>query len=163
MTTTTPFEQGPYLSAALLCEKVLTEQDGVKLAIRIIDRVTRTVAGPSPPEDMAPFDYEVTLLLRLKSGRARGGKPLRIVLVKPSGGSSTPLHQTISFEGEDDRGWDVVVNMRIRIEEPSVYWFQVYLDDVRLTQVPLRVVYQVRRIHGPTGGPPPTQEPPAGS
>ena len=47
MATNIPFDQGPYLSAALLCEKVLEEKDGVKSAIRIIDRVTRTVTGPS--------------------------------------------------------------------------------------------------------------------
>lgn len=38
---------GPFLSAALLCEKVLVEQDGIKSAIRIIDRVTHAVLGPT--------------------------------------------------------------------------------------------------------------------
>lgn len=66
-----PFEGGPYLSAAFLCEKVLTEADGVKSAIRIFDRTTHTIAGPAPPTEMQPFDYEFMLFIRFKSGAAR--------------------------------------------------------------------------------------------
>jgi len=165
MVASIPFEEGPYLSAAFLCEKVLEERDGVKSAIRIIDRVTRTVVGPSPPDTMEPFDYDATLLVRLKSGWARGSYPLRIRLVKPSGASPPPLQQTVYFEGEEDRGIDVVVNMRIKFEITGIYWIEVYLGEVRLTRIPLRVIYmpQVRQMYGPSGGPPPGQEPPSGS
>jgi|SRR3990172_5065939 len=165
MTTSTPFEQGPYLSAALLCEKVLIEQDGVKSAIRIIDRVTRTAVGPSPPEEMAPFEHEIALFVRLKSGWARGSYPLRIRFVKPDSESLLPPFQsTIPLEGEEDRGADVVVNMKLRLDMPGIYWFHVELGDIRLTQVPLRVIYirQVTQTHGGGGGSPPALEPPTG-
>lgn len=159
MATAQPFERGPYLSAALLCEKVLVEQDGVKSAVRIIDRLTRTAEGPSPPQQMEPFEYELTLLIKLKSGSARGVYPLQVRLVKPSGESPTPLTQNILFEGEDDRGVDIVGNMKIRFDQTGVYWFQIYFGEVRLTQVPFRVIYmpQVRQIRDPGGGPPPAE------
>lgn len=165
MATNIPFEHGPYLLAAFLCEKVLEERDGVKSAIRIIDRVTRTAIGPSPPETMEPFDYDTTLLIKLKSGWARGPFALQVRLAKPSGESAAPLQQTVYFEGEEDRGIDVVVNMRIKFEMTGIYWFQVYLREVCLTQIPLRVIYmpQVRQIRGPSGGLPPAQEPPSDS
>lgn len=66
------FEQGPYLSAAVICEKVLEETNGVKSAIRMIDRITRTEIGPNPPPDMIPFEYNLCLLVKFKAGRARG-------------------------------------------------------------------------------------------
>ena len=163
MATPISFEHGPYLSAALICEKVLEERDGVKSAIRIIDRVTRTVVGPSPPAEMEPFTHEITILIRLKSGEARGHFPLRITLVKPSGESPPYLEQTIVFEGEEDRGVDLVVNASIKIEYAGIYWFWIYLEGVVLTRIPFRVVYvpQVSQIQrGPGGGPPPVQEPP---
>ena len=159
MTTSQRFEEGPYLSAAIICEKVLVEKDGIKSAIRIIDRVTRQAIGPNPPHEMEPFDYETTLLLRLKSGRARGTYPLEIQLIKPSSESAVPLKQTILFEGEEDRGIDIVANMKIKFDLTGIYWFNIILNDVRLTRIPFRVIYlpQVRQIGASSGGPPPAQ------
>jgi hypothetical protein len=156
MTTALPFENGPYLLAAFICEKILEERDGVKSAIRIVDRVMRTVVGPSPPKEMEAFDYDLTLLIRMTSGMARGPYTLEVRLVKPSGESPPPLMQTVHFEGEEDRGIDVVVGMRIKLDMTGVYWFQIRLDEVRLTQIPLRVIYipQVRQIRGSSGPPP---------
>ena len=156
MVTSQTFQEGPYLLAAIICEKVLVEEGGVKSAIRIIDRVTRQAIGPNPPQEMEPFDYETTLLIKFKSGRARGTYPLEIQLVKPSGESPTPVRQTILFEGEDDRGIDIVTNMRIRFDQTGIYWFNIILNDVRLTRIPFRVIYlpQVRQMSAPSGGPP---------
>lgn len=165
MVTAQPAERGPYLSAALLCEKVLVEQDGVKSAIRIIDRLTRTVAGPSPPEQMEPFDYEMTLLIKLKSGSVRGVHSVQVRLVKPSGESPTPMVQRALFEGEEDRGVDIVAMLRIRFDQTGIYWFYIYFDDeVLLSRIPFRVIYmpQVMQMSGPGGGPPPGHESPSG-
>jgi len=162
MTASRSVEQGPYLSAALICEKVLEERDGAKSAIRIIDRVTRTAVSPSPPEEMDPFDWDGALLIRLKSGWARGTYPLRVSLIKPSGESPMPIQSSVYFEGEEDRGVDIVANMTIKFDQTGIYWFKIYLADKLLTQIPLRVIYmpQIRQIPGPSGGPPPSQESP---
>ena len=155
MVTSQTFQEGPYLLAAIICEKVLVEQDGVKSAIRIIDRVTRQAIGPNPPQEMEPFDYETTLLLKFKSGRARGTYPLEIQLIKPSGESPTPARQTILFEGEEDRGIDIVTNMRIKFTLTGIYWINIILNDVQLTRIPFRVVYlpQVRQKSTASGPP----------
>jgi len=159
-----PLEQGPYLIAACLCERVLDEKDGVKSVIRFVDRITRTMVGPSPAEEMEPFEYPLTLLVKLKSGWARGAYPLQIRLVKPSGESPTPFQRTIYLEGEEDRGTDVVVNMRMKFDTPGVHWFDVHLGEVRMTRIPLRIVYipQVRQVRRSGEGRPPDQPPPAG-
>lgn len=164
MATSVSFAAGPYLSAALLCEKVLVEQDGGKSAIRIIDRVTRTASGPSPPKVMEPFDYEVKLLIRLKSGQARGPYPLRVSLVKPSGEIAGPLQETIYFEDEDDRGVDVIGNIMIKFDREGIYWFDIYLKEVLLTRIPFRVIYvpQVKQIHEPSASLGPAREFPTG-
>lgn len=150
-------KQGPFLSAAVLCEKVLIEQDGIKSAIRIIDRVTRTVVGPEPPIEMEPWDYDVTLLLKLKSGWARGVYPIRVEIAKPSGERTTPVTDSVLFEGEEDRGVDIVGNMRIRFTQTGIYWIYIYLSDELLTQLPFRVIYmpKVMRLSPRAGGPPP--------
>lgn len=137
----TDFSRGPYLSAAFLCERVLNEQDNVKSAIRIIDRVTRGIAGPEPPDTMEPFDQEMTIFVRFKSGWARGSFQLRLELVKPSGDSITLTRQTVIFEGEEDRGVDIVGPMRMRVEMPGLFWFEVHLNETLMTRIPFRVVY----------------------
>jgi len=148
MASRQPPQEGPFLSAALICDRVLEEKDGTKSAIRIIDRITRTVVDFSPPEEMEPFQWEGTLLIRLKSGWARGSYPLTIKLVKPSGETPPPFQYTAFFEGEEDRGVDFVVNMRIKFDQTGIYWFKIFLKDSLLTQIPLRVVYlpQVRQV-----------------
>ena len=160
-----PFENGPYLSAALLCERILEEKDGVKSAIRIIDRVTHTTVGPSPPEEMEAFEYDLNLFLRFKSGMARGSHTLEIRFIKPSGESPAPIRQTLLFEGEEDRGVDIGARMHIRFDLTGIHWFNVYLDGICVTRIPLRIIYmpQLIQIPGQGGQSPPDQGPAAGS
>jgi hypothetical protein len=154
MTAEGKFTQGPYLSAAFLCEKVLTDTDGARSAIRIIDKVIRTVSGPSTPETMEPFNYPVILFLRFQSGLARGPLELEVRVLKPVGEFPTQLRRTMSFEGDDGGSVDMVGNLLLWLDQPGLYWFDVYLDNVRVTRVPLRVFYQPRvtQMNEPVAG-----------
>lgn len=136
--------QGPYITA-LLCERVLEEKDGIKTAIRIIDRVTHVRVGPDAPSTLEPFDYQLSLLIKLTSGATRGLYSVAVHLVKPSGESKEVVRQAVNFEGDDDRVGDIVGQMKMRIEMTGVYWFEIFLDDrgrtELLTRLPFRVVY----------------------
>ena len=90
------FSQGPFLSAAFLCDKILIERDGVVSAIRLVDRVNQTVTGPEPSEVMEPFDYQLTLFVSFKAGSTRGPMQLEIRMEKPSGTSPAPTRQTVN-------------------------------------------------------------------
>ena len=159
------FDKGPYLSAALLCERLLLEQDGVASAIRIIDRVTRTAVGTSPPEKMDPFEYDLTLVTILKAGWAQGAHAFRVALVSPLGESRNVVQQTAFFEGGEDRGVNIVGRMRIRFDLEGIYWFEVFLEDKPLTRIPLRIVYLrtvTPRSPGQSGFSPQRPESPTG-
>lgn len=145
-----PFSQGPFLSAAFLCEKVLQEKDGVTSVIRIVDRINRAVIGPELKTEMEPFDHNLFLYLTFKAGKARGPMELNIRLEDPSGASKSPLTQTVNFEGDDERGVNIVADFRLRIQLPGLHWFDIFLDRVRVTRIPLRVLYspQIRQIPG---------------
>ena len=135
-----PFSQGPYLAVAVLCEKVLVERDGVFSAIRLVDRINRSAVGAEAPAVMEPFDYQLYMFLSFKSESARGPMTLDVRMEKPSGSSVSPTHQTVNFEGDDERGINLVTDVRIRFEEPGLYWFHVFLDSQRMTRIPMRVV-----------------------
>ena len=67
-----PITGGPYLQAALLCEKALQETDGVVSVIRIVDRWF--VSGPT--EEMLQTAIQATMELMFKSGFHRGPKKI---------------------------------------------------------------------------------------
>ena len=148
---------GPFLQVACICETTVQRADGVLTLVNIIDRVNITAQGPSAPEQMPATNYQLTLALILKAGRARGRYELRITPERPDGSTAQPFVLSLNFEGEDDRGVQLVQRMGIRLSDEGLYWFNVYLADRLLTRLPLRVVYS--RITVGIGPPqaPPTQ------
>ncbi len=143
---------GPYLTAALLCEKVLQEKDGILSAIRIVDRIIATAQGSQPPVQMPPVLVNITALLMLKSGEVRGSDTIKVQPVAPSGLRSPEISWPIFLEGED-RGANVILQVAFQAMEEGLYWFDVTFKDELLTRIPLRVVYQ-RLAIGQTGGTP---------
>lgn len=134
------FEEGPYIQAACFCDMVIEDKNGVLSLIRVIDRVTRTIRASSPPDEMPPGPYKTHLVLMLKSGSALGRSALKVVPRLPSGETRDPVNVTVHFEGEE-KGQNVVMNMEIPLEMEGLYWFEVYIDEEKLTSIPLRVIY----------------------
>lgn len=145
------FQYGPYLQTAVICDKVLQEKDGVCSAIRIIDRITRTAMGPTPAKQMEPFTHPLALLLAMKAGQARGTYQVEIRPVKPNAEQSLPsLRSTVFFEGPDERGVNLVSEMIIGFDQEGLWWFDVYLNDRRITRIPLRIVYLPQPTNPPS-------------
>ena len=135
-----PFEAGPYIQAACFCEMVLEDKEGVLSFIRLIDTVTHAQIGASPPQDMPPVPYEIKLVLMLKSGTAIGRYNLRVVPELPDGSTKDPVVLTVHLEGEE-RGQNLIIRLGLTLEMEVLYWFKVYFEDQKLTQIPLRVKY----------------------
>ncbi|MGB2800632.1 MAG: hypothetical protein WBC82_12405 [Dehalococcoidia bacterium] len=135
-----PFETGPYLKAAVFCEKVLREPDGVMSLIRVVDRVTITATGPDAPATMPKTPYNITAVIALTSGQSRGRHEIKIEQEEPSGLKKPPFLATVQMEGED-RSANVIVNMHLTFEMEGLFWFYVYIDDTLLTKMPFRIMY----------------------
>ena len=142
--STVPPLLGPFLGASFLCEKVLLESDGVASVIRIVDRLIHQPLADDPHGAMEPFPHELSLFLMFKAGAARGPMSLEVRLEKPSGESGAPFLQTVNFEGDGDRGINVITKVNASWDMPGLYWFDVLLDGSRVTRIPLRVVYSPR-------------------
>ena len=139
---------GPYLAAALICERVLQEQDGVVSAVRIIDRVA-FIAEPdgTPIQPVQP----IVFLIQLKSGSARGRYALTLRMEKPSG-EEVPLIDgaPVFLEGED-RGVNVILNAGFEPDQEGLYWFDLLFEGERVTRIPLRAIYQPLPRERPAG------------
>jgi hypothetical protein len=134
---------GPFVNAALICEKVLQERDGVLTAVRIIDRFTITaVASAAEPLDNIPLSVlNFSFLLVLKSGVFKGTAPVTIRVNSPSEQVVAQSTADVFFEGEE-RGVNIVSQMQFPVQEEGLYWLDVICLEQLMTRVPLRVFYQ---------------------
>lgn len=133
---------GPFVNVAVLCERVLREEDNVLSLIRLFGRYNVTATGPGAPEQMPPQTVMLTMVLGFASGAARGRSTVRIDTYAPSGlrtGQAPPM--SVLFESED-RGANVILNVQFVADAEGVYWFEVLVDEQALTRIPLRVIYQ---------------------
>ncbi|MEX1253551.1 MAG: hypothetical protein WEE64_04345 [Dehalococcoidia bacterium] len=132
---------GPFLTTAVLCEKVLEDKDGVLSAIRIVDRIIQTAVGTEAPDEMPPVPVNLTALISFKSGAARGRHTIKLRPETPAGFSLPETALQIHFEGED-RGANLVLQLGLQANQEGLYWFDVLLDDQLVTRMPLRIMYQ---------------------
>ncbi len=137
---------GPYLNAAFLCEKVLEEKNGVLSAIRIVDRVTYTYkASPeNPSSGVSPFQATLSFLLILKSGQNPGATNIKIILKKPDNSELPPLNETMHLDTPDNKGGNLVITTTLNIDQKGVWWFEVFINDVPRTKIPLEVIFLPR-------------------
>jgi hypothetical protein len=140
------FQDGPYLNAALLCEHIIDERDGVKSVFRIVDRITQSVAGEDVPDRMPPFDYRLAMLIRLKPGETTGKYEVKVELVKPDKTRAPAFVATVNLEAG---GKDIKINLGMNVEQEGTYWFEIYLSGILLTKIPLQVLYLIQ-THGRT-------------
>lgn len=129
---------GPFVQAALVCEKVLQEQNGVVSAIRIIDRIFFLLGPDGQPT--VP-QHPIVFLIAFKSGAAQGTLPIEVVREDPSTQRSTVLQAQVLFEG-GERGANLIVQTAFEPPEPGLYWFDVLVSSRLTTRMPLRAVYQ---------------------
>ena len=146
-----PFELGPYVQVAAFCERVLREADGVMSLVRVVDRIEHVERRPDAPRDMPEVHYPLTLVLALKSGKAKGRYEVTITPVQPSGEPMPSVTMTVQLEGEN-RGVNIVSPIDVPYRQEGLYWFNITFDGVILTRLPLEVRYS-RLVTGPPSGP----------
>jgi len=134
------FEEGPFVQVACFCDMVLRDETGAFSLIRIIDTLNHVEGGPEPPDTMPTVSYSLKLVLSLKSGKARGRYDLKVIPELPTGESKEPMTVTTHFEGEE-KGHNVVANIKFDFEIEGLYWFDVFIGANRLTRIPFRVKY----------------------
>jgi hypothetical protein len=139
---------------AALCERVLTEQDGVLSLIRVVDRITQAAAGEEVPEQMPPFLLSnLNLVVMLKAGEAQGRYAIKLRILDPSGVHLPERELPVHFE-QGNRGTNIVSPVQMPIQYEGVYWFEIFLsgrraEDWLLTRIPLQVLYQPQRTGSP--------------
>ncbi len=137
-------ENLPYVTAALICERVMEEKDGVLSAIRIVDRAEVQIQGDQPGLANIVPAFQLACLVCLKSGPAKGQGALTIDGVKPSGETKRLAEFPLDLKGGDS-GQNLVINMTIASKEEGLHWFDVRFDGQLLSKIPLILVRIVKQ------------------
>jgi hypothetical protein len=135
---------GPWVAAALFCERVLNETDGVLSAIRIIDNITVNKASLSEADkatDRPPI-IELSGLVSLRADEAAGTThDVSIEGFYPSGTPLDPprFDYAAPFTTPDS-GVNVIISLRVTVRETGTYWFTVRVGGEVATRIPLTLV-----------------------
>jgi hypothetical protein len=142
MPTENVFQDGPYLTAAFLCERIIEEKDGVKSFVRVVNRIVSSARGPEVPERMPPIPVRLSLYLSMRTGNKSGKHEIRISFLRPDNTAAGPqLVQSVNLEPPESRGIDLAINLNLMLDQEGVYWFDVFFDGLRMTRIPLSVLY----------------------
>ncbi|MBI3463092.1 MAG: hypothetical protein HY000_08545 [Planctomycetes bacterium] len=141
---------GPYLAAAVLCEHVLHEKDGIHSLIRMFDRLsvkasaTRRDGSSVAPAQVAAIvpPIPLTLFVGFKSGDFKGQKVLSVRVTNPDGqvmdADQPSISMNLVFEG-DERGANAHITLLFKVKKSGLYWIDLFLDEEWVTSVPLRM------------------------
>lgn len=132
---------------AAICENVLQDKDGVMSLIRVIDafsiQAKSMPTGESIPPSVMPF-FQPTIsfyiAIGFKAGDAKGRRRLRVILKSPSNNTIGETLVPFTFDtAKEPRGTTMVLPMSLAIKEDGMYWIDVFVNDVLMTRIPLRV------------------------
>lgn len=137
--------EGPFVIAALLCERVLQESDGSLTAVRTADMLTVTPVGEPIPEGatLVGAAPRLFLLLSFRGGTLGSKHVVTLTGHSPSGATETfpPMEGelTTTVPGAVP-GFNFIVQVQAGWQHQGVYWFEVRLDGRRVSVVPLLLV-----------------------
>lgn len=143
---------GPYVQAALFCEKLLVEQNGMLSIIRVIDQITHTVQGTGAPDAMPAVQFQLQGVVMLKPGDARGRVGYTLAVERPDGLRREIVSGSVHFAGGAGQGVNLPLNLSVAFEQEGVYWFDLAIEGRTLTRMPFTVLYN-RIVPGPTPAP----------
>jgi hypothetical protein len=134
-------KQWPYLSAGLICEKVLIEADKVPSFMRIVDQLTLPRPVEAFPSNMT-VGMNLSLVVSFRPGGFKGTLPLKIEQVGPSRKRSMFIEHQMTFPAIPvEAGSTVGIQMNIKWDGEGIYWFEVFLGGKWRTRIPLRLSF----------------------
>lgn len=136
---------GPFLSAAIFCDGIAEDIDGILSISRIVDSVNLVIGPPAPP-DMPSKEHPVTInptmLLSFRTGNSPGTHMLKLIVNQPNGKRGELLSQEVNLSEPSHGGLNLKARAKLTLFTSGVYWIDVYLDGKRFTRMPLNVNIQ---------------------
>ena len=123
---------GPWLSAAMFCERVMVDGAGLS-ALGIFSERTITTAEP----------VRLSLLLVLVRGAWAGPFAANLVARSPPDEVVAAIDVTVDLPAGPEASGQVLVPISLVEVQDGVYWFELYLRGALATRLPLRIRHHV--------------------
>jgi hypothetical protein len=159
LTGVIPMSEGPYLTAALFCERVIEDKERVLTIVRIMDSIIIDLPEDIPadfPSDENRLPVSFDGLVSLKTGKSPGEHTIRIDMISPSGKRSENYRQTVTLSPEEHGGANLMLHNTVSVKKGGLFYFEVFIDDKLATRLPFRI--DVRRQAAVQPTPPPERK-----
>lgn len=150
---------GPFVTAALFCEGVNEEANGVVSAIRIVDEIRMGLSSNAPPDFPSkahPLELSMLSLIIIRAGDLAGKKKrmLKIVINAPSGKKVQAIPHVFDMPPYPNGTATIKAKINLKATEAGCYWLDVFVDGKRLTKMALNLQIQpaVPPASVPAGG-----------
>jgi len=137
---------GPFLAAAVLCNSITEDSDGVVSAIRIVDEI-RAVLTPNAPADFPskakPVELSLFALIIIRRGDAAPGKhQLSLVIERPDGSRDELKNEDVQMPDYPNGTATVKAKLSMKLFSQGTFWIDVILGKQLLTRMALNLVLQ---------------------
>lgn len=129
---------GPYLQLATICERFILENDGALTLFRVIDRFV--ISGTT--QDMPQTAISFNVVVNFRSGHFTGSLDLDLEVINPNIQMTQKMQIPASFEGPEEKAFQLIGNITMMVAETGLYWITVKLAGEEKTRIPIRVLYQ---------------------
>lgn len=128
--------QGPFITAALFCERVLSEKDDVPTLVRIVDQFTADISDDDPTGMVL---VEATMFIAIKSGGYIGPVAFHVERVSPNDSRDINPGDQFDFT-HPEQGARITMDVRIAARTSGTHWFEVFANGHLLTRTPIVIV-----------------------
>jgi hypothetical protein len=146
--TATPTKNsgGPYVAAALFCNSILEDSDGIVSALRIVDEI-RVVINPNAPPDVPskadPIEIPLFALIIIRRGDAPAGMhQLALAMETPDGKTEEVYKGEITMPDHPNGAAVIKSRVTLRLHSSGVFWIDVILGENRLTRMAMNLLIQ---------------------
>jgi len=134
--------EGPYLTVALFCERVIEDKENVLTVMRIMDSIVMHLPAGTPddfPSDENRIPVLFDGLVTLKTGKAPGEHIVRIDMISPSGKRSDGEKRTVTLPPDEHGGANLIHHHVVKVKQGGLFYFEVFVDERLLTRLPFRI------------------------
>lgn len=140
---------GPFVQAGFLCDRVMTEQDGVNSYVRVVDRFQKVILQPNAPAE--PHRAAFTIVILIRAGDAVGPFDVEVQMQQPSGQRSEPQIMTVHLT--PGARINLHIPTQIVFEEQGQYAVLVSIAGKLLAEIPFDVLQGYQTFGAPPAPP----------